>query len=47
MLNRIWTFFFLGGFVAAVARAVTGHPEVWRDMVGATFDMAETAFKIA
>jgi len=47
MLNRIWTFFFLGGFVAAVARTATGHPEVWRDMVGATFDMAETAFKIA
>jgi spore maturation protein SpmA len=47
MLNRIWTFFFLGGFVAAIARAATGHPEVWRDMVGATFDMAETAFKIA
>ena len=47
MLNRIWTFFFLGGFVAAVARAATGHPEVWRDMVGSTFDTAETAFKIA
>ncbi len=47
MLNRIWTFFFVGGFAAAVVRALTGHPEVWQDMVGATFDMAETAFKIA
>ena len=47
MLNRIWTFFFVGGFVAAVVRALSGHPEVWQDMVGATFDMAETAFKIA
>ncbi len=47
MLNRIWTFFFLGGFVAAVVRAATGHPEVWRDIVGSTFDMAETGFKIA
>jgi len=47
MLNRIWTFFFLGGFTAAVYRAATGHPEVWRDMTGATFDLAETAFQIA
>jgi len=47
MLNRIWTFFFVGGFAAAIVRALTGHPEVWQDMVGATFDMAETAFKIA
>ena len=47
MLNRIWTFFFLGGFVAAIARHIGGHPEVWQEMVGATFDMAETAFKIA
>ncbi len=47
MLNRIWTFFFVGGFAAAVVRSLTGHPEVWQEMVGATFDMAETAFKIA
>jgi spore maturation protein SpmA len=47
MLNRIWTFFFVGGFAAAIFRALTGHSEVWQDMVGATFDMAETAFKIA
>ncbi len=47
MLNRIWTFFFLGGFAAAVVRALMGHTEVWRDIVGSTFDMAETAFKIA
>lgn len=47
MLNRIWTFFFLGGFAAALFRAFTGHSEVWQDIVGSTFDMAETAFKIA
>jgi len=47
MLNRIWTFFFIGGFAAAVVRAAMGHTEVWRDIVGSTFDMAETAFKIA
>ncbi len=47
MLNRIWTFFFLGGFVAAAVRAATGHPEVWQDIVSSTFDMAETGFKIA
>ena len=47
MLNRIWTFFFLGAFAAALARSLAGHPEVWQAMVGATFEMAETAFKIA
>ena len=47
MLNRIWTFFFIGGFAAAIVRAFMGHPEVWRDIIGSTFDMAETAFKIA
>ena len=47
MLNRIWTFFFFGGFIAAVARALAGHTGVWADIVGSTFDMAETAFKIA
>jgi spore maturation protein SpmA len=47
MLNRIWTFFFIGGFAAAIVRAAMGHTEVWRDIVGSTFDTAETAFKIA
>jgi len=47
MLNRIWTFFFLGGFVAAIARALTGHPEVWHDIVGSTFDLSKTGFEIA
>jgi len=47
MLNRIWTFFFLGAFVAAVGRHLAGNAGVWRDMVGSTFDMAQTAFTIA
>ena len=47
MLNRIWTFFFLGGFLAAVVRAIGGHTGVWGEIVGATFDMAKTGFEIA
>ena len=40
MLNRIWTFFFIGGFAAAIVRAFMGHSEVWRDIVGSTFDLS-------
>ncbi len=47
MLNRIWTFFFLGACVAAVGRTVAGQTGVWADMVGASFDMARTGFEIA
>ena len=47
MLNRIWTFFFLGGAVAALVRTFMGHSEVWREMVAATFDMAKVGFEIA
>ena len=47
MLNRIWTFFFIGGFVAAIGRTLAGHSEVWREMVGACFDSAKTGFEIA
>jgi len=47
MLNRIWTFFFLGAFIAAVGRTVAGQAGVWADLVGAAFDMAKTGFEIA
>ena len=47
MLNRIWVFFFVGGFLAAIGRTFSGNAGVWRDMVGATFDMAKTGFEIA
>ena len=47
MLNRIWTFFFLGACVAAVGRTIAGRTGVWADMVGASFDMAKTGFEIA
>ncbi len=47
MLNRIWTFFFFGAFVAAIAQTFTGHAGVWADMVGATFAMSRTAFEIS
>ena len=47
MLNRIWTFFFIGAFVAAVGQTIAGHTGVWADIVGASFDMAKTGFEIA
>lgn len=47
MLNRIWTFFFLGGCLAAIGRTLAGHSDVWRAMVGASFDSAKTGFEIA
>ncbi|MFN2369522.1 MAG: nucleoside recognition domain-containing protein [Candidatus Krumholzibacteriia bacterium] len=47
MLNRIWTFFFLGAFVAALGRTFAGQTGVWADLVGAAFDMAKTGFEIA
>lgn len=47
MLNRIWTFFFLAAFLAAVGQSLAGHTGVWADMVGSTFDMAKTGFEIA
>ena len=47
MLNRIWTFFFFGAFVAALGRSFAGRTGVWADLVGAAFDMAKTGFEIA
>jgi spore maturation protein SpmA len=48
MLSRIWTGFFLVAFLAALVRSVfLGDPDVWQAMVGATFEMARTAFEIA
>ncbi|MBK8165001.1 MAG: spore maturation protein [bacterium] len=47
MLNRIWVFFFVGGFLAAIGRTLGGQTAVWREMVAATFDMAKTGFEIA
>ncbi len=47
MLNRIWTFFFFGAFLAAIGQSVAGHTGVWADMVGATFEMSKTAFEIS
>jgi len=48
MLNRIWAGFFFCAFVVALVQSLfLGRPEVWQQMVGATFDMARTAFEIA
>ena len=48
MLNRIWAAFFFVGFLAACVQAFfLGHPEVFRDVVGSTFEMSKTGFEIA
>lgn len=48
MLNKIWAAFFLVGFAAALVQAIfLGHPGVFAEIVGSTFDMAKTAFEIA
>jgi spore maturation protein SpmA len=47
MLNWIWAAFFLIAFVAAVVRAFSGHPEAFKDVVGALFDSAKTGFEIS
>jgi spore maturation protein SpmA len=48
MLNRIWAGFFFVALISAAAQSLfMGHPGVWQEMVGATFDMAKSAFEIA
>ena len=48
MLDRIWGAFFFVAFAAALVQSLLlGNPGVWQDMVGATFEMARTAFEIA
>jgi spore maturation protein SpmA len=48
MLNRIWAGFFFVALVSAAAQSLfMGHPGVWQEMVGATFDLAKSAFEIA
>jgi spore maturation protein SpmA len=48
MLNWIWAGFFFAAFFAALVQwLVLGRPEVWSAMVGASFEMARTAFEIA
>lgn len=48
MLDKIWAAFFLVAFVAALVQAIfLGHLEVFRQMVGATFDLAKSSFEIA
>ncbi len=48
MLNKIWGGFFVVAFVVAMGRwTLLGDHGVWAAMVGATFEMAETGFKIS
>lgn len=46
-LNLIWLSFFLVSAVFALARAAMGQPEVFNQIMQATFDMAKVAFEIA
>ncbi len=48
MLNKIWGGFFFIAFGAGLYRwLVQGEPEVWQEMVTASFDMARTGFEIS
>jgi len=48
MLNKIWSAFFFIALLAALIQALfLGNPGVFGDMIGATFDLARTAFEIA
>jgi len=48
MLNKIWLGFFLLGFLAAAWQLFSGsNPEVFSDVVAATFDMAQLSVEIA
>ena len=48
MLNKIWGAFFLVAFAVGLAKSLFfGDPGVWAEMVGATFDLAKTAFEIS
>ena len=48
MLNTIWLGFFLLGFLAALWQLLTGsNPEVFSELVAATFDMAALSVEIA
>lgn len=47
MLNWIWAGFFFIAFIAAIVQALSGHPEVFKDVVGALFDNAKTGFEIS
>lgn len=48
MLNRIWLGFFLLAFVAACWQWLSGtNPEVFSDLVAATFEMSALSVEIA
>ena len=47
MLNRIWTFFFLGGFVAAVGAHLAGHPRSGTTWSAPPSTWPKTGFEIA
>jgi spore maturation protein SpmA len=48
VLNKIWGGFFFVAFAVALGRSIfMAEPQVWAEMVAATFDMAKVGFEIA
>lgn len=47
VLNYIWIAFFLIAFVVAVIKSFLGEPQIWSDVMGASFTSAASAFEIA
>jgi len=47
VLNYIWIAFFLVAFVVTVFKSFMGQPEVWSEVMGASFTSAATAFEIS
>lgn len=47
MLNFIWSGFFVLAFILAVVATINGSNEVWKEIVNALFDSADSGFKVA
>ena len=47
VLNRIWVFFVLVGFGAALVHTVQGDVDIFSRLLAALFDTAKTGFDIA
>ncbi|MCM1450460.1 MAG: spore maturation protein [Clostridiales bacterium] len=46
-LNYIWVAFFILAFLFSIIRSFMGEPEVWSQVMGASFTSAATAFEIS
>lgn len=47
VLNYIWISFFILAFVFSLVRSLVGEPQVWSEVMGASFTSAATAFEIS